>query len=680
MITLDTLRSIAANRTLTLNDAGNEMIENKRFQRFRSFFNIGTARAENRQTLDAVRTAIQNDPRFASLGNAGESTLNRLLGEIRTDRAIKTDQIRSVVAQMEEQFNDPVNQRRGMELRINAHLAASPRPAALRILSDEQYATIARNTLGNSANGNFANVDIPARLTELNTHLEHLFAQIGDDQDLRNIVLANTKRLFEHVPSGDLYDAVLPKIQGFRADLDAATQIALPGEAATYRRLAAEMLATIGKPIDPRHFALLNNLAATLPLQPITALGPNATPEALCQALNPFCATLHNSTMPRLEGLRPLEGGDELWPARVFISAMAAMRLPEANRANLYTLLTSPAATQVMNLYATLDTTRYMDYGLSTSLLLNGLAACDQRPVPPPVRQEVDYTLFSPKTLTRLCPTDGCFTGNAVGPARRLLRNIPGCIDNPGRTNLLTHEDPGEAFQRAVVPAAKSMVAFNSANEMIKSLAGETTMFEKDICRQMHVRLPDGTMLPNNHAEALDRLTAVLSGNPEARFETAPAALRNRVLLVTTLFSQETEKIIDNGIPAAINGRGTEAPFMFALGQGVRNFALALNPDGGITVTYDRNLPITVAVGLSERDLFAQPGSFQAAHLTITLTGADMDHFLAANWPEADLSAASDRLSHPKAPGDLGNVFYAVPDSCRLNPQIEFGYHLHLNA
>ena len=98
MITLDTLRAAAANRTLTLNAAGNEMIENKRFQKFRSFFNIGTARAENRQTLNAIRTAIQNDPRFASLGDTGVNTLNRLLGEVRTDRAIKASQIRSVIA------------------------------------------------------------------------------------------------------------------------------------------------------------------------------------------------------------------------------------------------------------------------------------------------------------------------------------------------------------------------------------------------------------------------------------------------------------------------------------------------------------------------------------------------------------------------------------------------------
>lgn len=681
MITLDTLRAAAANRTLTLNAAGNEMIENKRFQKFRSFFNIGTARAENQQTLNAIRTAIQNDPRFASLGDSGASTLNRLLGAVRTDRAIKASQIRSVIAQMEEQFNDPVNQRRGLELRIDARIAATPRPAALRLLSDEQYVEIAHYTIANSANGNFSNVDIPARLTELNTHLEHLFAEIGNDQDLRNIFLASTKRLFEHAPSGDLFDAILPKLQAFRADLAAAPQGATPAETATNRRLAAELLATIGKPIDPRHFALLNNLAATLPLPAIAALGPNATPEALCQALNTFCAAIHNTAMPRLEGLRPLEGGDELWPARVFISAMAAMRLPEADRANLYALLTSPAATQVMNLYATLDSTRYMDYGVTTSLLLNGVASCDNRPVPQPVRQEVDYTVFSPKTLTRLCPTDGCFTGNAVGPARRLLRNIPGCIDNPGRTNLLTNEDPGETFQRAVVPTLKSLVAFNAANEMKAALAGNTTQFQRDMHRQQHVRLPDGTMLPNDHAAALDRLTSLLSGDPAARFETAPVALRNRVHLVSALLTQNTEKLVDDGIPMAINGRDTDTPFMFSLDQhGMRNFTLALNPDGGITITYDRHLEIRTAVGLTEEDLYAQPGSFQAAHISITLTGADMDHFLAANWAEADLSDVTERRYNLKGPGDLGNVLYAIPDSCRLNPQIEFGYHIHLNA
>ncbi|MGN0887013.1 MAG: hypothetical protein ACI4RT_08470 [Candidatus Spyradenecus sp.] len=682
MITIDTLRAVAANRTLTLNAAGNEMIENKRFQKFRSFFNIGSARAENQQTLDAVRTAIQNDPRFASLGDSGNRTLDRLLGAIRTDRAISARNIRSVLDQMEEMFNDPIYQRRGMYLRIDARIAANPRPAALRVFTDEQYAEIAHNTLDGSAiDHNFAAVDIPARLADLNTQLEHLLNEIGDDAELRRIFLANTHRIFEHVSVNDLFDSVLPKLQGFRAVLAAAPQGNTPADTATYRRLTADLLSLIGKPIDPRHIAVLNNFAAGMPLPAIAALGPNATPNDLFLAINDFIAAQQNTPLNLPDGLRALDGGDEIWPARVFIAAMATMRLPEADRAALFTLLTSPAATQVNNLYNSIDhNDAYMSHSLVMSILLQGVASAENHPLPTYARQPVDFSAFSPMTLTRLSPLDGCFTGNAVGPMRRLLKHIPTCIDNPTKLNLETEDDPGAAFQRAITPAAKSMIAFNAASEMKTALNGDLTTFEKDIRRQLHVRLPDGTMLPNNYAEALDKLTALLSGAPEARFETAPVALRNRVHLVTTLLSQETEKVVDDGIPTALNAKDTCSAYTFALRPGTRTFALALNPDGGITVTYDRNLPIAVVVGLGNEDIIAEEGSFQAAHLSITLTGEDMDHFLAANWAEGDFAAASDRLSHLQAPGDLGNVLYAIPASYRLNPQVEVGYHIHINA
>ena len=683
MITIDTLRAVAANRTLTLNAAGNEMVENKRFQKFRSFFNIGTARAENRQTLDAVRAAIQNDPRFASLGDSGNRTLDRLLGAIRTDRAISARNIRSVLDQMEEMFNDPIYQRRGMCLRIDARIAANPRPAALQVFTDEQYAEIAHNTLDRSAiDHNFAAVDIPARLADLNTQLEHLLTEIGDDAELRRIFLANTKRIFEHVSVNDLFDSVLPKLQGFRAALAAAPQGNTPADTATYRRLTADLLSLIGKPIDPRHIAVLNNFAAGLPIPEIIALGPNASADNILTALNTLFDAQQNNPLNLPDGLRALDGGDEIWPARVFIAAMATMRLPEADRAALFTLLTSPAATQVNNLYNSIDhNDAYMSHSLSMSILLQGVASAENHPLPAYVRQPVDFSAFSPMTLTRLSPLDGCFTGNAVGPMRRLLKHIPTCIDNPTKVNLETEEDPGAAFQRAVVPTLKSLVAFNTAEEMVKSIKGETTQFAKDMHRQQNVRLPDGTMLPNTHAEALDKLTALLSGDPAARFETAPVALRNRVHLVSALLTQNTEKLVDDGIPMAINGRDTDTPFMFSLDQhGMRDFSLAINPDGGITITYDRHLEIRSAVGLTEEDLYTQPGSFQAAHISITLTGADMDHFLAANWAEADLSDVTERRYNLKGPGDLGNVLYAIPDSCRLNPQIEFGYHIHLNA
>lgn len=681
MITLDTLRNVSARRSLVLNNTSDQLIQNKAFQRLRSFFNIGNARAENAQTLAAIRTAILNDPRFAACAEDSTRKLDSLLGAVRTDRAISSTQIRSIISQMDAFADEPRYRRRAIELRIDARLAAVPRPPVLQRLTDSQYANIARETIYNgSGTTPFNEVDVPGAIDQLNTQLAALIEGLQGEPEILDILFTNYRRAFPELPHTGLVEGLAQRIEGFRAALAAVPQGPTPEATAANRRVCAELLCSIGKPIDPRHITLMSAFAATLPIDRFATLPPNASAEAICRATIAFLDALGQPIPNFPEDLQPLEGGDELWPARKFLCAMAVGRLPREQRDAVVDALTSANASKACAFFVSLDgNERLQGHGLAMGLLAMGVASYDDRPVPPYGNPPLDYREFSPAFLTETSPLDGCFTGNCAKLFKKFLTAIPGTIDHPQTTNISRSQNPGADFKAAVAPTIKSMVALTAASEMKKALDGETTIFEKDINRDMRVRLPDGTLLPNNHAEALDRLTAVLSGNPAERFETAPAALRNRVLLVTSLLSQETEKIVDDGLPAALNGKDPSSPFGLAFGAGERIFALALNPDGGLTITYDRNLPVNVVVGLDNRDLFTQPGSFQAAHLSITLTGADMDHFLAANWPETDLSAVVDRMAHPRGPGDLGNVFYAVPDSCRLNPQVEVGYHLHLD-
>ena len=100
MISLNTITSYKGTGSVLL-DAQRTGLQSVGIkQHLKSFFNFGTARAENLDTLMAVRTAIRLDPRFSSTDIQDHA--DRLLAEVRTDRAIDVSRIKGIVEELEK--------------------------------------------------------------------------------------------------------------------------------------------------------------------------------------------------------------------------------------------------------------------------------------------------------------------------------------------------------------------------------------------------------------------------------------------------------------------------------------------------------------------------------------------------------------------------------------------------
>lgn len=130
-ITLDQLRSFGGVNAMKLDATGENLQSVNMMHRFKSFFNIGTARQENAQTLTAIRYAIQNDPRYHLQG--AKEHIDAMLGGIRTNRAIKAADIRRIVATVDQMFANAVPAKREAAAQTLAGLklaAAGLPPAA----------------------------------------------------------------------------------------------------------------------------------------------------------------------------------------------------------------------------------------------------------------------------------------------------------------------------------------------------------------------------------------------------------------------------------------------------------------------------------------------------------------------------------------------------------------------
>ena len=687
MINLDALRNISASRTLVLNNTGDDLVQNKTFQKFRSFFNIGSARAENRQTLDAIRTAILNDPRFSGFGEMASQELDRLLSEVRTDRAIRAGQISSILTQMDAFTAQPRIQWRALHLRIDARLAATPRPPALAQLTDAQYAEIAKKVLCTSANGAPNTLDVPAALAQLNEKLEALMPRMNQTPFIRDILLSNVSRHFM-VSLDDLTAHIEGKIAAFENSLSQLPEVANAEEAGRYRECCIDLLRALEKPVDPRLFQVLKTFTDQIPLGDLQALIHSPEPptsDAILRTVGKFLDAaqdnLHLATFYP-EGMEVLNGGDESTTLDIFATYTALLRLPAADRAALHALLGSPAGQNVGKLFLTLNSnSRQQANANALDILRQNLERFENLQPIAPDPAPVDLSAFSAQTLTDLSPMDTCFTGDLGSNLRKFLSHIPPTIDTPDPTDL-SKNPTSENFKRAIRPSVKTMVATSFAYDMKAAILGETTTFKKDIVRDMHVYLPDGTQLPADFNAARDRLAALVTGNPQTTYAQAPEAVRHKVCFITALLSQEIEKVCYMGMPLALNNEEPIALFTTVGGQGTpndhRTFHLALNDDGGLSIRYERHSSFMMLMCQGDSDFTrVGEGSFEAYNLSINIPGTEVERLLKADWQNADFSSLSNRLSSPKGPGDFGNIFYAVPASCRLNAQVDFGLHLH---
>ena len=97
-LSLDAIRNFGGNDRLLVDArTGNVQAENK-LQRFKSFFDVGDARAKNAETLAMIHNAILNDPRFASRDL--QSAAVRMLAQVRTDRALGAAQLRGIADEL----------------------------------------------------------------------------------------------------------------------------------------------------------------------------------------------------------------------------------------------------------------------------------------------------------------------------------------------------------------------------------------------------------------------------------------------------------------------------------------------------------------------------------------------------------------------------------------------------
>ena len=677
-LTIDSIRNYTGTGSVTL-DRQNDGFMSGALQKFRSFFNIGDARRQNADTLVAIHHAIANDSRFAAPDVRAEAA--RLIGQIRTDRAIGAAQVRTIMQTLDSLTLDTQD---AVNARVAARLASTmPSWAAghekelLRVLQSHVLA-------GRQAGGRFVDLDVAGRMDAIMGKIGTAVAHIGDDPELKELFFATLDRTLHSVDGSLASDQkVQQRLDTFRADLatiDANAQRSADPAAA--KAAGLEFLKTLGKPVDPRAIDVLDSYVQSLPAKELGSLGPKSSASDILRAVHRVAEELRLREVVYPDGVEPLLGGDEIQPTQNYVIQRLVASLPRAARANLLAALESKEG---QNAGAYIETCAGSGAAINDYNFVSFASACLQREFGKPVKcpgegKQADVSTLSPLARSMFNILD-TISGNAALTLR-------GAILGPN--NFLRTRYPAEAMHAKIDAAAKSMVSMTFAAEMKKLATGVgTTCFDIDIVRGMSITLPNGKKVSSNPAVARDQFARLVTGDAKATYASLSPADRAKANAFIAILSQETEKAVEKGIPTALTAAGDSTAYSCATDgrkeapKPVRSFDISGSPSEGFSIHYRGDFPALFLMYEDDKGDIHQTQMGRRINcgyeMEMRISTESLDQVSRTDWSQYDPGPSDAIVSESVHPNRLGDSYNAIPQNYRLGVEVTAGFSIDVH-
>lgn len=687
-LTVDTIRNFAGGDGILLNSQGGLDTVGKG-QRFRSFFNIGDARQRNAETLTAIHHAIINDPRYFSVDVQAEAA--RLLSQVRTDRAVGTAEIKSIIDRLDKLSTDALRRSSAMEI-VSGRVAARGFPAFLPASGGQGYLKLAREHIvpRNEPQGGFGRFDYDAALDAFDAVMGGLFARIGDvagDKDVLGDICGQAFRLFSGGLMGQAdLDGV---VDALKANLDESRALgALYGDQT--RREVVDMIKMMGKPIAPtatvpNPMRALVDVGRSVQFDRIAALSANSSAQEINDAIHGFVSAL--TALPN--GLS-FSDNNEVISVQTLMAHCAVNSMPDDVKERFLAALESDTGKNLLAFYASEYSSREASnmtsfVTIAVAQIKKALGKPDpERPIPVP--RAPDVSKLTPRLLSQFS-FSGTVTGNGPGRVRTFAENI----DLNGATGTA---------RTKMADSCLAMVVTNISQQIGDGLCdvelGEDgkvssrtfnpdkidTQFDLDLRRGSTVRLPGGQELPKDPAAARDELVRFLTGDGSATFKDADTPTKVKVHILSSCMNQAMSGIALSAYGECLSGdaAGGYARFLTATNDKLDRqevYELSRDANGDVKLHFVSHRPVKVLVVDGNATPIGQ-GSYDEFEMDVSFPAANLDALSRADWSKYDHNPvrAADRshadLNRHRTAADL------VPDQYMFKGTVAMYPHIHI--
>ena len=653
-----------------------------------SLFHTDAAKRRNEATLNAIRTAIQNDPRY--FAEDVKARANELLGQIRSGSNVGAKRIKDIIRQLDE-MSTPEKQKAAVEKVAVGHLAArGGAPAFAKGIDEETYAGLAKRTISQQPpHGNYSGIDVAGRLASFEQRLNNLYERVGDDPE--------TRKLFEYfVNRGDVLaakDGGLKTTEKLNAFVDA-----LKANVAEARQLAAtqgpdffakaiDFVKSVGKPLPNGVMDRLADAATNMPKFGLDKLDANSSAHDIDKALKTLTDKLKTTDF----GLA-FEADSKL-AAQSFVMKCAIAKLPAETKRNILDALESRNGRNLQKFY---NSALAFSSDMSILALSNTLATVVEEiktslGLPDPTGQIEEGNDYDPKTLPpdlmARYSIETIVSGTNAKPIRKALNNpalYPEGTPSSRKPRVL---------QEKMNATAKNEVATTIGQQIEDDLTVKDPetgkkmginfdrtggVFDRDLWRNIDVYMPDGTRLgsgPGSEGNARDEFAKLVSGDDKATFKGADAELKAKVYVLMTCLNQALGGVGLTSFGCALDPEGKMpaiAPQKDASMDRKLEYRLSKNEAGDISIhcevrEYMMSYVVPDEQGMPQVTMVGK-GSYNEFSLDIDFPRENLDKLGRADWSSYNHATM----------GKLGAD--RIPDQFRFTGTVTTATHYHIEA
>lgn len=693
-LTIGNIRNFTGSDHILVDSQGGIATVNK-LQRFKSFFNIGSARQQNGFTLDAIHKAIANEPRY--FAPEVQAKAAELLSQIRTDRAIGMDQIRSVIDALDN-LSTPGMQLQSAQDMVSARLAADGLPDFARGCERAYLKLAAKTVCPSMPAGGYTRLDIAGGLRTFNQRMATLFNSLGGDPDGIALLAACIAKGRLEAPDHSLTSdqtKINRIISGIQANLAELQTIE-----AQYGRDAKEAVLTFlksyGKPMPV-------TASDPAPLTRMAEARRNLTVPTGLYRLdgNTPVSDLHAAVMTLCESVATVRAGidvdvESLNEVPKFFAYCTLEGMTPAQKQGLLDALESEGGRHLQSLYELNMSSDPIAHLADTILhemvpmIRTSLGIPDAtRPIVLPMT--VDVTKLSPGILARFNPNPAptsMVTGDAAAPIKNMLKRI---------------EDSGTSraqFDR-MQQNCQALVSINIASQIARDLIAitcdkegtvlsrtfdpdkEKTQFDLDLVRGYAIFLPDGEQIPDDIHVARDKFVQFITGNSLATFDTADTATKVKAHVLMTCMNQSISGIAMNAFGEYLNDDPTQtAPKISMVSNTALDrdeaFHLSKQDNGDIVVHLRSRRPIKALTINEDPNLYMLgKESYDEYEVKITIPAANLDKLAHADWQSYDHTPVYDTDHRYNVPDSHLKAVNLIPDAFKFTGTVTMQAHLN---
>ncbi len=687
-LTLSDIRAFSGTDRVLLDSQGGLQSVNKG-QRFKSFINFGDARQKNLDTYNAIRDAILNDPRY--FAHDVQEMAEKLLGAVRTDRAISAVQIRGIVDQLDAMSTDSLRLGAARQL-AGVHVAGRGIPEFARDFA-AAYKTVAERTITDpEPAGGYGKMDFGAAIDAFEHRVEDLLTRMGDAPGDREMLGAKFLDYFGKygLPDQGECEALVDKL---KANLDESRAAgARHGEPT--RQIVLDVLQSATKPLPSGAVAALAALGHSMPKGGLEAIRPGATPVDLHKALVGFYESLKAAGNA---GIQMVADADAVMPAQAILTRTAVESLPTDAKRAILDLLETDDGRNLVAFYDSqaMNSPDAAHLASDIGLLVQQLKTSLGRPNP-------DEFFARPANFdpVRLPPSvighfsmEGMVNGAGSKPIADLFQGFAAKAGLEGR-------DAVRLFQSLVNERAKALQVTNLPVQLGVNLVRtnaqgfkvfdpdiKDTSFEKDVARNVQVALPGGKRITReNLSEARDLLMEFVTGVPGAKFATASRVDKTKVHVLMASMNQSVAGVAGGAVNETLDTRNWTMAYETSgpVKAGNFNFTLSKDPaTGDVTIqgSVRKDFRGFVVFSGSGEPTAAGKGSFERTDFTVKFPAANLDTLGKAAWAiyDHDIVNAADR--NPARPRECHeDAAKLVPPPFRFTGTVEVHRDVVVNA